>query len=172
MLSISHKPTLYYPQMTQRSYFIPHCWDDDPIIRPPPLCTSENQNSFMVAAAASWAAERTANPAADPSTSPEEWSAPLSSSTGPMAATSESRIAVVVDKVGCCGNDCEVWGWDVDAVGEVLFSWAIRTCSRRLYLFLNFLLHRLHRFGSWFVCWVRMCRQRLTDVMTSLQIWH
>lgn len=51
-------------------------------------------------------------------------------------------------------------------------SWAIRTCSRRLYLFLNFFWQCSHWRGDCSVCWVRICLHKLTDVITSLQNWH
>lgn len=55
---------------------------------------------------------------------------------------------------------------------RVLFSCAIRTCSRKLYLFLNVFLHLSHWIFGWLVCWVRTCLQRFAVVMTSLQNWH
>lgn len=51
-------------------------------------------------------------------------------------------------------------------------SWAIRTCSRRLYLFLNFFWQYSHWRGDCSVCCVRMCLHKLTVVITSLQNWH
>lgn len=51
-------------------------------------------------------------------------------------------------------------------------SCEMRMCSLRLYLFLKFLLQRSHLRGGWGVCWVRICLQRFTVVMTILQNWH
>lgn len=51
-------------------------------------------------------------------------------------------------------------------------SCAIRTCSRRLYLFLNFFWQCSHWRGDCSVCWVRICLHKLTVVITSLQNWH
>lgn len=51
-------------------------------------------------------------------------------------------------------------------------SCEIRMCSRRLYLFLKFLLHSSHLRGGCGVCWVRICLQRFTVVITILQNWH
>jgi len=51
-------------------------------------------------------------------------------------------------------------------------SWEMRMCSRRLYLFLKFLLQSSHLRGGWGVCWVRICLQRFTVVITILQNWH
>lgn len=51
-------------------------------------------------------------------------------------------------------------------------SCEMRMCSLRLYLFLKFLLQRSHLRGGWGVCWVRICLQRFTVVITILQNWH
>lgn len=54
----------------------------------------------------------------------------------------------------------------------VLASCAMRTCSRKLYLFLNCFEQCSQSRGGCGVCWVRMCRHRFTVVMTTLQNWH
>lgn len=51
-------------------------------------------------------------------------------------------------------------------------SCAMRTCSRKLYLFLNFFWQWSHWRGGCGWCCVRICLQRLTVVITNLQYWH
>lgn len=73
-------------------------------------------------------------------------------------------VVAVVAVVVCCSSESPSV-----LAAFCLLSCDILTCSRRLYLFLNVFLQYSHFRGGCDVCCVRTCRQRFTDVITSLQ---
>lgn len=72
------------------------------------------------------------------------------------SVSDKTSVAVTADDAG-----------RLDAV--TLSSCAMRTCSRKLYLFLNFLRQCSHWRCGCGVCCVRICLHRLTVVITTLQ---